>query len=100
MEVYQWLLRNNDFKVSNTGYFVYTNGRLDLDGFNDRVEFRTKVISYEGNDSWIPGTIKKIKECLEQENMPLSGENCQYCEYAKSRTDLTLKYLIKNKKVK
>jgi CRISPR/Cas system-associated exonuclease Cas4 (RecB family) len=100
MEVYQWLLRKNDFKVNNTGYFVYTNGRLDLDGFNDRVEFRTKVIAYEGSDSWIPDTVKKIKECLEQEEMPLSGKDCQYCEYAKSRTDLTLKYLIKNKKVK
>ena len=100
MEVYQWLLRNNDFKVNNTGYFVYTNGRLDLDGFNDRVEFRTKVIAYEGDDSWIPKTIKKIKECLEQEDMPLSGKDCQYCEYAKSRTELTLNYLIKNKKVK
>ncbi len=100
MEVYQWLLRKNDFKVSNTGYFVYTNGRLDLDGFNDRVEFRTKVIAYEGNDSWIAETVKNIKECLEQEDMPPSGRDCQYCEYAKSRTDLTLKYLIKNKKVK
>jgi CRISPR/Cas system-associated exonuclease Cas4 (RecB family) len=39
MEVYQWLLRQNGLTVSPTGYFVYCNGRLDLDGFNNRVEF-------------------------------------------------------------
>ncbi|MEX1995639.1 MAG: PD-(D/E)XK nuclease family protein, partial [Candidatus Saccharimonadales bacterium] len=29
MEIYQWLLRRNGLDVSNTGYFVYTNGRMD-----------------------------------------------------------------------
>jgi RecB family exonuclease len=28
MEVYQWLFRKNGFKVSDTGYFVYCNGKL------------------------------------------------------------------------
>src|ERR1022692_3184437 len=41
MEIYQWLLRNNGFTVSDTGYFVYTNARMDLDGFNDKIEFKT-----------------------------------------------------------
>ncbi len=100
MEVYQWLLRKNGFKVSDKGYFVYTNGRLDLDGFYDKVEFRTKVIEYIGDDKWINPTIKKLKACLELEEMPKTGDECQYCAYAKSRTDLTLKYLIKNKQIK
>ena len=26
MEIYQWLIRQNGYKVSNTGYFVYCNG--------------------------------------------------------------------------
>src|SRR5207249_3771619 len=29
MEIYQWLFRKNGFKVSNTCYFVYCNGRKD-----------------------------------------------------------------------
>jgi hypothetical protein len=41
LEVYQWLLRQNGLDVSDTGYFVYTNARIDLDGFNDRLEFKT-----------------------------------------------------------
>lgn len=94
MEVYQWLLRQNGFTVHDTAYFVYTNGRLDLDGFYDRVEFRTKIIPYTGDDSWIEPTLHKIKACLEGD-MPevgtaAMGGECDYCTYAKRRTELTL----------
>lgn len=100
MEVYQWLLRQNDFKVSDTGYFVYTNARFDLDGFNDRVEFKTKLIPYTGNDSWIEPTLEKMKACLESDDMPpvgtaAMGGPCEFCTYAKKRTELTLKHLKK-----
>lgn len=100
MEVYQWLLRQNGFPVSDTGYFVYTNGRMDLDGFNDRVEFRTKVIPYTGKDAWIEPTLAKMKACMEDDAMPPVGEaamggDCEFCTYAKSRTQLTLASLKK-----
>lgn len=99
MEVYQWLLRQNGFKVSDTGYFVYTNGRLDMDGFHDKLEFHTKVISYTGNDGWVEPTIIAMKECLEGD-MPAIGTaamggDCEYCTYARQRTELTLKAIGK-----
>ena len=99
MEVYQWLLRQNDLTVNDTGHFVYTNGRMDLDGFNDRIEFRTKVIPYTGNADWVEPTILKMKKCMDGE-MPAVGKaamggDCDYCMYAKSRTELTLKALRK-----
>lgn len=102
LEVYQWLLRANGFDVSNIGYFVYTNGRMDLDGFNDRVEFKTKIIPYEGSDTWVDGTLKKMKKCLEGD-MPAVGTaamggDCDFCAYARSRTELTLKTLQSKKK--
>lgn len=97
MEVYQWLLRANGFKVSDSGYFVYCNGRLDADAFNNRVEFRTKIIPYSGNDEWVEPTLLKMKDCLEGD-MPAVGKaamggECDYCEYAKARTELTLTHL-------
>ena len=99
MEVYQWLLRANGFDVSDTAYFVYTNGRLDLDGFFDRVEFRTKIIPYKGSDKWVEPTITKMKKCLEGEmpavGMAAMGGECDYCAYAKKRTQLTLKAIKK-----
>ncbi len=92
MEIYQWLLRQNGFSVSNTGYFVYTNGRLDMDGFNNRVEFRTKVIPYTGSDLWIGPALHKIKACLEGE-IPAMGKaamggDCDFCTYVEKRLGL------------
>lgn len=95
MEVYQWLLRANGFMVNNTGYFVYTNARVDLDGFHDRLEFVTKVIPYTGNDAWVEPTLVDMKACMEGD-MPAVGTaamggECDFCLYARSRTELTLK---------
>lgn len=99
MEVYQWLLRSNGFEVSNTGYFVYTNGRLDLDGFNDRVEFRTKIIPYTGSDQWVGPTIEKMKKVMDGDMPPVGraamGGPCDYCSYARARTELTLGHIKK-----
>jgi len=104
LEVYQWLFRSNGFAVSDTGYFVYANGRMDLDGFHDKVEFRTKIIPYTGSDAWVEPTIIKIKECLESDEMPPVGKDvmdsrkdCEYCSYAKARTQLTLDAVAKKK---
>lgn len=102
LEVYQWLLRQNGFAVSDTGYFVYANGRMDLDGFNDRVEFRTKIIPYTGNTDWVDGALKKMKKSMDQDDMPAVGTAamggpCEFCEYAKARTRLTLASLEKRK---
>ncbi len=103
MEVYQWLLRQNGFAVSDTGYFVYTNARFDLDGFNDRVEFKTKLIPYTGSDAWVEVTLKKMKACMESDSMPPIGKAamggpCEFCTYARQRTELTLDHLQNNKK--
>lgn len=98
MEVYQWLLRQNGFLVSDTGYFVYTNARLDLAGFGDKLEFTTKVIAYTGSDTWVEPTLKKMKACMDSDTMPPVGDSimggpCEHCSYARARTELTLKAL-------
>lgn len=97
MEVYQWLLRQNGFTVSPTGYFVYTNGRFDMDGFNDRLEFKTKLIPYTGDDSWVEPTLLKMKQCMDGDMPPMGdsimGGPCDFCMYARARTELTLKAL-------
>lgn len=81
MEVYQWLLRNNGFKVSDTGYFVYANGKRDREAFDAKLEFDIKVIPYTGNTDWIDKTIKLIKQCLMDDRIPSASENCEYCAY-------------------
>jgi len=81
MEVYQWLLRQNGYKVSDTGYFVYCNGITDKQAFDAKLEFDVTLIAYTGSDSWVETTIEKIKKCLDSDLIPDSGDDCDYCEY-------------------
>lgn len=81
MEVYQWLLRQNGYKVSNTGYFVYCNGNTDKKAFDAKLEFNITLIPYEGNDSWIEKTITDIHLCLGSDVIPQANEDCDYCSY-------------------
>jgi hypothetical protein len=104
LEVYQWLLRQNNFNVNNTGYFVYTNARMDVDGFHDTVLFRTKIIPYQGDDSWIEPALLKMKACIDSDVMPAVGKaamggECDYCTYARKRTELTIAALRLTKKL-
>lgn len=81
MEVYQWLFRQNEYKVSNIGYFVYCNGSTDNEAFDGKLEFDVKLIPYTGDDSWVDGTLIEIKQCLMTGSLPKSGPDCDYCLY-------------------
>jgi CRISPR/Cas system-associated exonuclease Cas4 (RecB family) len=81
MEFYQWLLRKNGLDVSNTGYFVYCNGRRDLDQFDGKLDFVIKVIPYTGSDKWVDDTLQEILDTLESDEIPQLNPNCDYCKY-------------------
>ncbi len=83
IEFYQWLLRGNSFDVSDTGYFVYCNGISEKDEFNNLLEFKTKLIPYKGNDSWVEPTLTEVKETLMQDSPPEADSKCSYCAYVK-----------------
>lgn len=84
MEMYQWLFRRNEFSVSNTGYFVYANGRMDRAAFDGKLEFDVKVIPYIGDDSWVEEAILAAHRCLSGDTLPLASEDCDYCRYRKA----------------
>ena len=84
MEIYQWLLRQNGYKVSDIGYFVYCNGIADAEAFNQKLEFRITLIPYTGNDSWIEKTIADIHKCLNSDEIPEANPDCDYCSYVNS----------------
>lgn len=81
MEVYQWLLRQNGYKVSDVGYFVYCNGITDKEAFDAKLEFDITLIDYEGDDSWVEKTVREMKACLDSDTIPQSGQDCDYCAY-------------------
>ncbi len=83
MEIYQWLLRQNGFKVLNTGYFVYCNGRKDRKAFDGKLEFNIEIVSHVGKDDWIEKTIIDARKCLVSEKIPKAADDCDYCKYRK-----------------
>jgi len=84
MEIYQWLFRKNGFNVAETGYFVYCNGRTYNKMFNARLEFDVTLIPYKGDDQWIEKTVFDIHKCLNSDEIPESGPECDYCTYVKT----------------
>lgn len=88
MEVYQWLLRKKGFTVSSTGYFVYANATKDRKAFDGKLEFEVTLIAHTGDDSWVEGILKEIKDCLESDKIPPVGEDCDYCTYRKAARDV------------
>ncbi|MFA6428445.1 MAG: PD-(D/E)XK nuclease family protein [Candidatus Buchananbacteria bacterium] len=88
MEVYQWLLRQNNFLVSNRGYFVYVNGQTDRAAFDAKLEFSIKVIPYTGDDSWIEPTLAEIKKTLNSSQLPAAHPDCDYCRYRQAAAKL------------
>ncbi len=97
VEVYQWLFRNNGFKVSDTAYFVYANGNSDADTFDGVLEFETTIIPYVGNTDWIPKTLTKLLACLMGDEAPGASEDCSYCAYREAAGRTLLKERLKKK---
>ncbi len=88
MEIYQWLFRQNGFKVNKTGFFVYCNGDADKEAFDARLEFNIKLLPYDGEDSWVEQTIVNAHKCLVSSNLPMSGAECDYCAYRKATKEV------------
>ena len=88
MEVYQWLLRQRGLKVSDTGYFVYCTGKMDRKAFDKKIEFDINLIEHKGDDSWVEKTLFEIKKCLDKNEIPKSGEHCDWCAYWNARKKL------------
>lgn len=81
IEIYQWLLRQNGFTVSNTGYWFYANATKDREAFDGRLDFELTLIPYTGSTDWIEQTLIDLKACLDKDELPAPGAECDYCKY-------------------
>nr|ADI16433.1 hypothetical protein [uncultured bacterium HF770_09N20] len=87
MEIYQWLLRRNGLEVNDRGWFVYCNGRRDLADFNERIEFKVRLLPYDGNDEWVEAALKDAAATLHKEELPGPGPDCEYCRYRREAAE-------------
>ncbi|MDD4624996.1 MAG: PD-(D/E)XK nuclease family protein [Candidatus Pacebacteria bacterium] len=83
MEIYQWLLRQNGYKVSDTGYFVYCNGKTDREAFDGKLDFDVTLIPYTGSGDWVEKAILNAHKCLNSSDIPNANPDCDYCSYVK-----------------
>lgn len=81
LEVYQWLLRQNGFNVSDTGYWFYANASKDREAFDGRLDFELTLVPYTGSTDWIDGALVDLKKCLDSKELPPAGATCDYCTY-------------------
>ncbi len=94
VEVYQWLFRKNEFKVSNTAYFVYANGDADKEAFDGKLEFSVKIIPHEGDDSWVEKAIISAYKCLMANELPEPAGDCDFCRYRKVAGEIEGPFLV------
>ena len=60
---------------------------MDRQAFDKRIDFDVNLIEYKGDDSWVEETLFKIKKCLDSEEIPKSGDDCDHCAYWYARND-------------
>jgi len=87
LEVYQWLLRQNDLKVSDNAYWVYCTGDPNEERFDAQINFEIHIIPHNGNDDWVEPILGDIKECLDSQVIPDNNPDCDYCIYWNARND-------------
>jgi len=92
IEIYQWLLRKNGFKVSNIAYFIYCNGDTSHDRFDKKLNFKISLLPYNGDDSWVEQTVLNAYACLQSNEIPQENSiPCDYCQYRQGVNNHMLK---------
>ena len=83
MDIYVHILRKMNFKVSDISYFYVCNGEKTNDKFDNRIDFKTTLIPYYVNTSWIENKLVEMKEVLNLDVPPVMEKTCEKCAYLK-----------------
>ena len=85
MEVYQWLLLQNGYKVAKTGYFLFAKVNK-LGGFGEgKLSFELFIEPQEGDSSWIEEALQNSRKAIDS-SIPTPKADCLYCQFAQSST--------------
>lgn len=95
LEIYQWLLRQKGFAVSDTGYWVYANASKDEAAFDGKLVFEVTLIAHTGSTDWVEPTLARLKECLDSAEVPAPAEGCDYCRYREAAGKILLAHTAK-----
>ena len=80
MEIYQWLLRQNGYKVSKRGYFLFARVNKSGGFKNAKLSFDMFLEPLDGDDSWVEGKILEARKIIDG-SVPGPSAGCGYCKY-------------------
>ena len=90
LEMYQWLLRKNNFEVAPEAYLVYFNGKKNEAMFEQKLQFDLHLIRLECNDDWVEGAVEDAVATLKAA-MPKPSKSCENCNYLRKRWEVSNK---------
>ena len=83
MDIYVHILRKMNFNVSNVSYFYVCNGEKTNNKFDNKIDFKSTLVPYEVNTTWIENKITEMKEVLNLNSPPDVVATCEKCAYLK-----------------
>ena len=83
MDIYVHILRKMNFDVSDMSYFYVCNGEKTNNKFNNRIDFKSTIVPYKVNTSWIEEKLSEVKKVLNLDSPPDIVPTCEKCAYLK-----------------
>ena len=87
LDFYAYLLKEMDFLVAETGYFLVCNGNKEADGFFGKMEFSETLIPYDTKTDWIKSEVDRMYHLMNQRELPAVNPYCENCAYAARRAE-------------
>lgn len=84
LDFYAYLLKLNDYPVHKTGYWLICNAADENQKvFNNNINFKTTLLPYEFKTDYIEDTLVELEKCLDNKEIPTSGDDCDNCRWFK-----------------
>ena len=89
LDFYAYLLKLNNYSVYEYGYWLICNAAdQDQKKFENKLNFKTTLLSYKLNTDYIENSLIELKNCLASEKKPTSGVDCDNCRWFNEKINL------------
>ena len=88
MDIYVYILRKMNFKVSDVTYFLVCNGDKNYEKFDGKLNFTMTLVPYKADTTKVDQQILEMKKVLESTSVPEINKNCEKCMYLNAGKEL------------
>ena len=82
LDFYSYLLKLNNYKVHDTGYWLICNAaNEEQNEFKNNLKFKTTLLSYKLKTDYIEDSLEELNACLNVDKSPKSGDDCDNCRW-------------------